>query len=154
VTQFGASYLEAPVIAGTTYYLRIGADASNAGYGSSVVNISYKFSMDVGSDPSTGTVHLKDVFGTPGVTVLNVVTMSQGAFPNGWLYGVDIPYWELIAEILTGPPFLVTLDGSGEYSFTSGGAAFLAGVTLYCVGIELTSALTPYRRTDPIAVTL
>jgi hypothetical protein len=152
-TQTNASYLEAPVVAGTTYFFRIGGLGTTT-FGSSVLNLAYKFSLIVGSNQTAGTVHLTDVAGTPGAMVLNVVTMSQGAFPSGWLYGVDIPYGELVAEILTGPPFLVTLSGSGGYSFTAGGASFLAGITFYCVGIELTSALTPFRRTDLVAATL
>jgi hypothetical protein len=38
------------------------------------------------------------------------LTLNHGAFPNGWLFGLDIPFNELLSEYTIGPPF--TGDGS------------------------------------------
>jgi hypothetical protein len=45
------------------------------------------------------------------------VTVTQGTYPNGWLFGVDIPFQLLQYEILAGPPFVGSLDVNGASSF-------------------------------------
>jgi hypothetical protein len=55
--------------------------------------------------------------GGPGFgTVVNAIALAAGTFPNGWLYGLDIPLSGLVAQISSGAPFSVTLDAAGGYS--------------------------------------
>jgi hypothetical protein len=60
---------------------------------------------------------LADTNGAPGNTAVNVVTLAPGAFPDGWLFGVDIDVAGLASLVSTGPPFLVTLGAAGDYTF-------------------------------------
>jgi hypothetical protein len=45
------------------------------------------------------------------------ITLTQGAYPNGWLFGVDIPFIELFNEITIGAPFVGSFDAIGASSF-------------------------------------
>jgi hypothetical protein len=45
------------------------------------------------------------------------VTMGQGAFPNGWFFGLDATVPELVNEFTLGFPFVGTLDAIGASSF-------------------------------------
>ena len=61
------------------------------------------------------------------------VTFNQGAFPNGWLFGIDIPFNELAHELAIGPPY----TGAGG-AFTIGPFGGLpSGLTFYAVLIGL-----------------
>jgi hypothetical protein len=46
-------------------------------------------------------------------TYFVAVTQSAGNYPNGWLYGIDIGFQELILEINLGSPFNGTLNACG-----------------------------------------
>jgi hypothetical protein len=66
-------------------------------------------------------------------------TLQQGAFPNGWFFGIDIGFPELQNEINTGFPFLGALSGS---ACSPGGGATIGqfcglppGLTFYAVGL-------------------
>jgi hypothetical protein len=64
--------------------------------------------------PGTG-IFVSDVGGLASATAVNAITTAPGAYPNGWLFGLDIPLTTLVGEIQGGPPFNVTLDASGVY---------------------------------------
>jgi hypothetical protein len=51
--------------------------------------------------------------GPPSGTFFVAVTLSAGNYPNGWLYGVDIGFQELMLEVNLGMPFTGPLDGCG-----------------------------------------
>jgi hypothetical protein len=71
---------------------------------------------------------------------LLAVTLTGGAFPNGWYFGLDIPLSELISQFNIGFPFRGTLDGSGASNFgPTGPGTFPAGMQLWAV----TSTWTP-----------
>jgi hypothetical protein len=60
---------------------------------------------------------------------LLAVTFNHGLFPNGWLFGVDIPINELAHELSIGPPY----TGAGG-AFTLGPFGGLpSGLTFYSV---------------------
>ncbi len=99
-------------------------------------------------------VSVRNVGGTPGNLYLNIMTQYMGNFPAGWAFGVDIPFSDLVAEILWGAPFFGPLDGCGESSWTSStGNTIPSGVTGYCVGVELTPAGVPISATAPFFYT-
>jgi hypothetical protein len=67
------------------------------------------------------------------------VTFYAGAYPNGWLYGLDIPLSELSFLINFGYPFFGPADGCG--SATIGPAAGLpSGLQLYAMTFALPQA--------------
>jgi hypothetical protein len=147
-TQTLNSYLEFPAVAGSTYYFRVG-NFSTTTIGTLTLTLSYKFSLSITSNPGLLQLSLTDFAGTPGNLVINALTLNQGAYPNGWFYGVDIPIGELFTEFSSGPPFAVILDGSGGYSITYGGVPTL-GITLYCVGVEFSPAGVFVQKSNPI----
>lgn len=64
-------------------------------------------------------------------TYFIAVTQSAGNYPNGWLYGVDIGFQELILEINLGPPFSGILNacggvGLGPFTGVPGGMQLFA----------------------------
>jgi hypothetical protein len=74
------------------------------------------------------------------------VTLNQGTFPNGWLYGVDIPVSQLVAEISLGAPFV----GEGN-SFTIGPFGGLpSGVGIYAVVLGFNSEGVFANHSNPI----
>lgn len=83
-------------------------------------------------------------FGVPGQFVLNAMTLYAGVFPNGWLFGVDIPVPELFSEVAFGPPFFVVADAAGRYAISFGGLPLPFGVTVYsvAVGFDANGAVT------------
>jgi hypothetical protein len=98
------------------------------------------FHLNITQPGGGGTaVTLADDGGTPGHQALNVATLHQGAYPAGWLFGVDIPLIELTGLLSAGVPWVVTLDGSGAFSLTVG-VALPFPVTIYYVGIEFSGA--------------
>ena len=77
------------------------------------------FELNITQPGGPGTpVTLADSGGIPGHQALNVATLYQGAYPAGWLFGVDIPLVELTGLLLQGVPWVVTLDGSGAFGLT------------------------------------
>jgi hypothetical protein len=66
---------------------------------------------------------------------LLAITTHQGSFPNGWLFGIDMPFGELLNALAIGYPFVGELDMAGNV--TLGPASVPAGITFYFVGIGL-----------------
>ena len=56
--------------------------------------------------------------GGPGNTYWTAVTLDQGSFPFGWLFGLDIRRPQLIQQVGLGVPFAGTLDAGGISTFT------------------------------------
>lgn len=99
----------------------------------------YGFSM--GQAIAGGMLFVGNAGGAPGGAYVNLVTATQGAFPNGSLFGIEMTIGEALGLISLGPPFFGTLNGSGTASYLVPGP-LPSGVTIYCVGLELTPALT------------
>lgn len=98
----------------------------------------------------SGSLALDFSAGPPNGSYFLAVTLAPGLFPNGWLYGLDIPYAELVSEFMTGPPFTGALDSAGHASI--GPIQGVPPVTLYAVGLGfLPSAPVPVLRTLPVS---
>ncbi len=151
-TQTLNPYVSFPAIAGTTYFIRVGNNT--AALMTVFINIEYVFSLTLTYDPMAFAVTIADVAGNPGDLALNALTLVQGAYPNGWWYGVDIPVFELTNLILTGAPFFVLLDGTGSYSLTIPGIPPLGGITFYGVGVDFTPAGIFAKKSAPTSITL
>ncbi len=46
------------------------------------------------------------------------ITPNAGNYLNGYLYGIDIPFTEIIAEFNLGFPFIGGFDSTGAYLFS------------------------------------
>jgi hypothetical protein len=75
--------------------------------------------------------------GSGGNSYLSAITLSPGATPNGWWYGLDISFAALVAQYQTGLPFAGTLSAAGSSTAGPfGPAAGLSGLTLNAVTVE------------------
>ena len=81
--------------------------------------------------------------GTPGALVYLAATVNANQAPNGWFYGINIGYAELVAQIAYGLPFNYVLDMSGNagYVFPVLGVPCPLGITLDCVALEFVGAM-------------
>jgi hypothetical protein len=151
-SQTTAPYLEIDVVAGATYLLRLAAKTATSF--SYQLDVSYRFSLVITPNVPAQTITIANVAGTPGATIVNAVTFYAGAWPQGWLYGVDVPLPELLGLMAVGPPFLLVLGPSGAASTTFTGAPLPFGLTLYAVGVELGASGFPVRATNAFTVAL
>jgi len=144
-------YLQFSVVAGQTY--RIRAATVSGAAGDLVLNVSYRLRQVVAwTGPST--LSLTNDAGTPSALVVNALTMTATSFPNGYFFGVGIPFGELMFEIGWGPPFLATLGPAGDYSYVLGGLSPPLGVTLYGVAVTLGAAGEPLDASVPATFVL
>jgi hypothetical protein len=90
-------------------------------------------SLNICSPSGPGSVRVF-IKGPPSDLYFLAVTLTQGSYPNGWFYGIAIPFSELISEALTGAPFLGSLDSFGIASIGPFGG-LPAGMTLYAVAV-------------------
>lgn len=113
-----------------------------------------RFGLNPSSPLGPGSLQLDLVFGPPAGTSFMAATQNAGAYPNGWLFGLDIPFPELGLEIATGAPFLNRLDASG--SFTIGPFVGLpSGLHFYAIALGAPPASTiPTVHSAPITYTI
>lgn len=111
------------------------------------------FSLTASSPFGTGSLQLDFANGFPclGGTYFLAVTLYAGSFPNGWLYGLDIPFSELQSELAAGFPFMGPIGPTGTYTlgpFTG----LPSGLPLYMLGFGTpTGGVTPTLRTSAIS---
>jgi hypothetical protein len=80
-------------------------------------------------------VYVTHAGGVPGATFINPVVVGAGATPNGWFFGLDIRYDDLILELSFAPGiFSGVLDPTG--AFTSAPLPLPAGLVLGTVGVH------------------
>jgi hypothetical protein len=144
-------FIRMPVSAGTTYLLRVGANSAT--HMAMVVTLLYEYSFNIGYDAPTSTVVFDAFGGSPGAQVVHAVTPFQGAFPNGWFYGVDIPLLDLYAIVVYGSPFVGVLDAAGELLVAVPGVPQI-GTTFYYASVALTPGGQFGASTIPGSVTL
>lgn len=80
-----------------------------------------------------GSVQVNLCAGPPNGGFFLAVTLNAGTFPNGWLYGIDISYNEIVNELTTGYPFLGGLDAAGAAQIGPFNS-LPSGLVLYSVG--------------------
>ena len=73
------------------------------------------------------------VTGPPLGTYFTAATLSAGAFPFGWFYGIDLPLADIVSEYNAGPPFVGALSACGQT--TVGPFALPSGLTVYAVAL-------------------
>jgi len=157
----GGSLITFAASASTTYLIRVASYTSNTA-GSFTVTVTtgaggMALAMTEPGGPGSGTLQINFTNGPASGLYFLVVTFYQGAFPNGWLDGVDIPVSELQGLITTGPPFLGPLDGCGAAQLGPfGGLGALAGFPIYAValGIPQPGPLSPTVNSPAITFTI
>lgn len=71
------------------------------------------FSLALSPGMSPGTLELRRRRGVAGDAFFTAVTIDPGAFPNGWLFGLDIAPADLTGQLLSGLPVFAGLLGTG-----------------------------------------
>jgi subtilisin-like proprotein convertase family protein len=105
----------------------------------------YEFVLSIA--PSTWDLQITQPNGSASVTIANsggragdsyanMMTLAPGAFPNGWLHGVDMSYEGIAGEVQFGAPFFGTLGPCGSATTTVPGP-IPSGLTVYVTGLEL-----------------
>jgi len=94
------------------------------------------------------TVDIAATGGTPGALYFMAITLNAGNYPNGYFYGIDIPFNEIIAEFNLGFPFIGGLDPTGAYLFSFPTPGF--GVPIYGVTLEFTPSLLISQATNVV----
>jgi hypothetical protein len=102
-----------------------------------VVSILAATTLSASSPFGPGSLQLSLAAGPCGGTYVLAVTLVQGAFPNGWLFGVDIPVNELAGEIAAGAPYVGPLSATG--TLVLGPFGGLPPVTIYAVALGFTN---------------
>jgi len=99
-----------------------------------------------------GSIQYNVCNGAPTGNYQLCLTLNAGAFPNGWLYGIDIGLTELQGE-LGAPIFYGTLNGSGAAQVGPFGG-LPSGLTLYSVTFNIPVGSVPTVHTSPAAYTI
>jgi hypothetical protein len=79
------------------------------------------------------------------------ISLSQGAFPNGWWFGVDLPLPQLLNLFTLGPPFTGTLNGVGS-SASPAFSGLPPGLTLWAVTTEWSPGYGAFFHSRPAVV--
>jgi hypothetical protein len=128
------SKLEFDAIQGTGYTIRVGGFGTFNREGTFYLSITPQFSLTLSSPLGVGSFRLKNTKGAPFHAVYNCLTLQQGVYPYGPFFGIEPTLTEIMIQLAYGQaPFLVVLDGAGEYQFDFAG---LPPLTVYGVAIE------------------
>jgi hypothetical protein len=121
--------------AGTPYYISVAGFVGNTGNFGLVVAIGSGLSLNF-TNNGPGTIGYQILGGSPNGATFTAVTLSPGAYPAGWFFGIDISFPELASEVDTGFPFLIGMDpcGSGSVGPFFG---LPSGLTVYAVSLGL-----------------
>ena len=74
--------------------------------------------------------------GTMGNSYANLVTVAPGAFPHGWLHGLDIGWDDLVSQVNYGSPYFGPLSPCGTASTTVQGP-IPSGLTVQITSLEI-----------------
>jgi len=117
------------------------------------------FSVMIDSPNTTagsGDIRIQNLGGTVGNNYLTFATLTAGAFPTDWFFGIGINANELAAEMLQPPPFsgiLVTGNSGGESLWQGTNTAWSAWM-VYVVSLEFTPSWTFVQASAPVSYTI
>jgi hypothetical protein len=117
-----ASQLTVATTIGSTYYVRVASwDTSLAGTFTLNVGTQATYTLAITNPPVPGPPFVASVQvdfdgGPPGGTAALILTFNAGAYPNGWFFGIDPTYAEVVA-FLSDPAFnSFPLDACGHFT--------------------------------------
>ena len=140
---------------GVPAFIRVGSTSTTT-EGTFYLNIKEDFSLFFASSlcgPGVADITANIIGGPPNGGYFMCVTTNPGAFPNGWFYGLDPLFSEVIAQVQT-PGFVGPLSPTG--TFTLGPICGLPTgvITLYGVALGFATPTidTPIAATPPTAI--
>jgi hypothetical protein len=116
-----------------------------------VARFAFPYTLWIDQPAGNSWIRLANSGGSPGNNYVNAITTVVGAAPNGWFYGIDIPLYDLVGEILFGPPFFGTLGAGGTAITIVPGPIPL--ITVEVVSLELVAGTTLAGVTAPFSYT-
>jgi hypothetical protein len=142
------------LIGGNTYYIRVAeysVATTSVDQGSFYLTITPKFELAFSSPFGAGSIQIDLTNGPPNGNYYFAVTLAQGLFPNGWIYGLDIGLSDIVSQVNSGYPFVGSLNaGGGTTIGPISGAP--NGLTVYAVGLGFNSGLgTPDVHTQALS---
>jgi hypothetical protein len=142
------------LVGGVPVYIRVGSTSATVA-GTFYLNITRIFAVAFSSPFGPGSLQFDISAGPANGTYYLAISLNAGAFPNGWLYGVDIWIQEVLDELATGYPFVGPLNANGDSVFGPI-AGIPAGLTIYAVGIGFAGAVVdfPVANTAPKTYTI
>jgi parallel beta-helix repeat protein len=140
---FTFSTASTPVVAGTTYYVRLAGGSAGA-YGPYVLDVDFDADLTLSyTQPlGAGSIEIKNSGCEPGYVYFSAFTTDPSnagpGFGNGWFYGLHIGIPEIVTELNWpgGAPFFGVLDGNGESVWYIDGLGSFGGIVIY--GVTLT----------------
>lgn len=138
-------------VAGRTYLVQVAALCCGS-LGRFRVTVEELFRLVIDSPTGAGSLRIRNLLGAPGAFHLTVLTVAPGAYPNGWLFGLDPSIADVYVQLAAGAPFTGVLDGNGSTLFALNGALpplTLYGVSLLFGGAGFITASGPTSHTLP-----
>jgi hypothetical protein len=121
--------------AGTPYYISVAGFVGNMGNFGLLVSNGTGLTLTF-TNNGPGTIGYQVVGGSPNGATFTAVTLSQGAYPSAWFFGIDISFPELMNEVNTGFPFLIAMDPCGSGTVGPFGG-LPTGLTVYGVSLGI-----------------
>ena len=144
------------LIGGNVYYVRVAdysAAATSVDQGTFYLTITPKFELAFSSPLGGGSLQVDLTNGPPNGNYYLGVSLTQGATPNGWFFGLDIGLQEVDSQVQHRVPVHRPLRAGGGATIGPFGPASLpTGLTLYSVALGFNSGLgTPNVNTLPVS---
>ena len=111
-----------------------------------------EFALWFTSPSGAGSIAVNHMFGTPNGGVFTAVSLVPGAFPNGWFFGIDLPFSEIVFQANVGAPFIASLDAAGKQTSATYGTG-LSGYTLWSVALDNITGVN-VRASRPVGFTI
>jgi hypothetical protein len=96
-----------------------------------------KFKLSIGAPGGPGSLSLNLTGGASLHVYTTAVSLAPGSFPYGWLFGIDIGFDELLAQMAMGAPFHGTLSGGG-IKFFNIPSGVPPGISIHAVSMQFT----------------
>lgn len=116
---------------GKTYLVRVSTLTTYA-WGPFTLEVKPRLALTLSAPFGPGSLRAWVNGGTPGAAYFSFYTLTQGAYPNGWFYGISPSMTEIFLQLaVSGAPFSGVLDVTGSARFDV--PAGLPPITLYGV---------------------
>jgi hypothetical protein len=138
---------------GVHEYFRTNANARGARVDTFHADVPDALGLALRRGMAPGSLDVRRRRAVPGDFYVTALTVTPGAFPNGWFYGLDPALDLLGTQLLSAQPlFLGAVDGTGRADLTVPGLP--AGLPLQGVALTLDPSLRVVTSSPPVAVTL
>lgn len=147
--QFLSSTTTWSAVAGSTYYISVGGFFGGTGTFTLSVNNGGGLSLAF-TTAGLGSIGYQVTGAPPLGNQFTAISLVAGNYPNGWFYGLDIAFSDLVNEINTGFPFLTPVGPCGDVMIGPVSGA-PSGLTLYGVSLAFPPGSPNWSAVSPPA---